>query len=94
MHRDMSNAWGTPNLSVALGDFTGGELWLHDTACATMGVPRWETLPEDAQAFLGHAIDVASHGLRFDGHRWHKALPFQGDRWGADCSHTARCHRA
>ena len=39
LHADTANVPGSPNLSLALGSFTGGQLWLEDLHCLHLGAP-------------------------------------------------------
>ena len=66
---------GSPNLSLSLGPFTGGRLWLEDLHCMHLGAPTFHSW------LHGVAIDTHCRPLSFDGRIRHMTLPYQGERW-------------
>lgn len=72
---------------VALGNHTGGKLWVHDEESGT--VPFHFTESEDAinatycfgKVFKGIELDARNSWQKFDGNRMHFTLPIQGERY-------------
>ena len=79
LHADTANVPGSPNLSLSLGPFTGGRLWLEDLHCMHLGAPT--SIPSGDSWLHGVAIDTHCRPLSFDGRIRHMTLPYQGERW-------------
>ena len=79
LHSDTANLPGSPNLSLSLGSFTGGRLWLEDLHCLHLGAPT--SVPLGDAWLHGVAIDTCCRPLCFDGRIRHMTLPYQGERW-------------
>ena len=79
LHADTANVPGSPNLSLSLGPFTGGRLWLEDLHCMHLGAPT--SIPSGDSWLHGVAIDTRCRPLSFDGRIRHMTLPFRGERW-------------
>ena len=84
-HVDRNNSG--PSALVALGEFTGGELWVHEPVAGAHGLT---ISPEEGQVsavyrtgtpFFGTAFDVKESWVLFDGRKLHCTLPFEGDRY-------------
>ena len=75
-HRDTANVQGSSNLSVSLGDFTGGQLWLAD---AQASVLRY--VPALQRKIPGILLCTKENPTSFPAHTWHMTEPFVGDRW-------------
>ena len=74
-HRDTANVQGSLNLSVSLGDFTGGQLWLADETASTFRyIPALQQIP-------GRILCTKETPTSFPAHAWHLTEPFVGDRW-------------
>ena len=76
MHRDLNNAEGSLNLTIALGNFSDGGLFVEAPDGA---VERW-------CAAVGSMIRGDIHSTKawpfaFSGLLWHASEPWQGDRW-------------
>jgi hypothetical protein len=75
-----------PSALIALGEHSGGYLWVHEPESGT--VPKVLSSEEGqvstqyrvGEQYWGHEYDVNGHWLRFDGHRMHYTLPFEGER--------------
>ena len=76
MHRDLNNAVGSMNLTVALGSFSEGGLFVESPAgdverwCSTAGL-----------LIRGSIHNTKAWPLAFNGFLWHASEPWQGDRW-------------
>ena len=79
LHSDTANVPGSPNLSLSLGSFTGGRLWLEDLHCLHLGAPT--SVPVGDTWLHGVAVDTCCRPLCFDGRIRHMTLPYQGERW-------------
>ena len=79
LHADTANVPGSPNLSLSLGPFTGGRLWLEDLHCMHLGAPT--SIPSGDSWLHGVAIDTRCRPISFDGRIRHMTLPFRGERW-------------
>jgi hypothetical protein len=82
-HVDKNNL-GT-SFFVALGNFSGGELWVHDEDGQE---PYTLDGDEDVTAFYhvgrelnGQVLDARDHWTVFDGNKLHYTKPFQGERY-------------
>ena len=78
IHRDLRNARGFDTLVSAVGDFSGGGLWVEDEFnCGPVG----KVLPHGVRRF-GRVFDVRSDYALFSGERWHVAEEWEGGvRW-------------
>lgn len=70
---------------VGLGDYSGGELWVHDDTGPEQYVVEGQ---EDVSAFYrvgsafrGRQLQVHNIWTTFDGNKLHFTLPFQGERY-------------
>ena len=72
-----------PSYLTALGDFTGGELWLEGpTGQIPVLLPeRVGPTYKKGQTYYGHALKTRHKWLRFDGRRLHGTMPFEGERY-------------
>ena len=76
MHRDLNNAEGSLNLTIALGNFSDGGLFVEapggaaERWCATVGA----MIP-------GNIHTTKAWPFAFSGFLWHASEPWQGDRW-------------
>ena len=76
LHQDLTNAPGTLNYTVSLGDFSGGGLLLESPSGA-LRLP----LPTSGEMKHFAICDTKSIPLAFDGTLWHGTEEFAGDRW-------------
>ena len=67
-----------PSAAIALGSFTGGEIWAEDSEGASEQVLTKGDPVGDP--FKGTAFDVKNQWLLFDGNRLHFTQPYQGAR--------------
>ena len=79
LHADTANVPGSPTLSLSLGSFTGGRLWLEDLHCLRLGAPT--SVPSGDSWLHGVAVDTHCCPISFDGRIRHMTLPYQGERW-------------
>ena len=61
-HRDSSHENGVAKI-IALGDFTGGELWIEDD--------QWDEAN-------GRTVDIKNNWFKFDARKLHATMPFEG----------------
>ena len=80
-HRDNNNLWGSVNLSISLGPFKGGQLWMEisPAEAASRKDVRWQTLPSGAKV---PGVLVNSHNklVQFCPKLGHGVQPWQGYR--------------
>ena len=74
--RDTANVQGSLNLSVSLGSFTGGQLWLEDAQGSVL-----RDIPELQQKIPGKLLCTKESPTSFPSHAWHMTEPFVGERW-------------
>ena len=84
IHCDVNNEPGSLNCTLALGSFSGGELWLEDSMGSLV-----RTLPSGKEA-RGRLCTTLKSPFCFDASRFHQVEPWQGDRWSIIC-YTTRC---
>ena len=76
MHRDLNNAEGSLNLTIALGNFSDGGLFVEAPDGA---VERW--CAAAGSMISGYIHNTKAWPLAFSGFLWHASEPWQGDRW-------------
>ena len=76
MHRDLNNAEGSLNLTIALGDFSAGGLFVEAPDGA---VERW--CAAVGSMIRGDVHSTKAWPFAFSGLLWHASEPWQGDRW-------------
>ena len=76
MHRDLNNAEGSLNLTIALGNFSDGGLFVEAPDGA---VERW--CATAGSLISGYIHNTKAWPLAFNGCPWHASEPWQGDRW-------------
>ena len=78
MHRDLRNAKGFDIWVRAVGEFTGGGLWIEgdsNQGCASRSLPNGDLR-------FGSVMDIQNEGVCFSGERWHASEDWQGEsRW-------------
>ncbi|CAE7505701.1 unnamed protein product [Symbiodinium sp. CCMP2592] len=79
LHSDSANIPGSRNLSLSLGAFSGGHLWIEDLSCLSQGQPT--SVASGSGWLHGCAIDTHRKAISFDGRIRHMTLPFSGERW-------------
>ncbi|CAE7795651.1 Gapdh [Symbiodinium sp. CCMP2592] len=80
LHSDSANIPGSRNLSLSLGAFSGGHLWIEDLSCLAQGQPI--SVASGSGWLHGcAAIDTHRKAISFDGRIRHMTLPFSGERW-------------
>ena len=75
-HRDSANSANSCNLSVSLGAFTGGSLWIE----SDQG-PTHRFIPALQKSIPGKLVVSHNCPIKFPSHAWHLTEPFVGDRW-------------
>ncbi|CAE7204839.1 RE1 [Symbiodinium microadriaticum] len=84
VHADVHNLAGSKVTSVTFGDFSGGELWIHEEG-ATEGVSREAP---DGTVLYGKVISTKEEPYTFDGKLRHATQPWTGERWMLSCFTT------
>merc|ERR1711924_396327 len=84
LHVDGNN-YG-PSFIMAMGKYTGGELWIHDEAAGDYELEVKEPLRGYPHLKVGCKVrgrlhDINGKWLHFDGTISHMALPFHGNRF-------------
>ena len=78
LHHDIQNMIGQPNHAIALGDFTGGRVWVEDDegdSTARLATKKGE------RELRGRWIDMHDKPVSFDARRYHMVEPHQGSMW-------------
>ena len=75
-HRDSANSANSFNLSISLGTFTGGSLWIE----SDQG-PTRRFIPALQKSIPGKLVVSHNCPIKFPSHAWHLTEPFVGDRW-------------
>ena len=80
VHADVHNLWGSANLSISLGPFSGGELWLEVSEDEASKAPtRWVNMPTGEQV-PGVVVNSRHRMIRFCPKLRHAVLPWTGSR--------------
>ena len=80
---------GSMNHTISLGDFQGGNLWIHDAA-ARKGEPNVTSHRLGNKILYGKEHSTHKKLIQFDPKQYHCVVPWKGDRW----SITAYVNRA
>ncbi|CAE7226768.1 unnamed protein product [Symbiodinium sp. CCMP2592] len=88
-HRDTANVLGSFNLSVSLGSFTGGSLWLEDASGDHL-----RFIPTLNSQLKGKLLCTKENPIKFPAHSWHMTEPFCGERWVLTAFTMANCDNA
>ena len=89
IHKDAHNMKGSMNHTISLGDFQGGNLWIHDAA-ARKGEPNVTSHRLGNKILYGKEHSTHKKLIQFDPKQYHCVVPWKGDRW----SITAYVNRA
>ncbi|CAE7879497.1 unnamed protein product, partial [Symbiodinium sp. KB8] len=89
IHKDAHNMKGSRNHTISLGDFQGGNLWIHDAA-ARKGEPNVTSHRLGNKTLYGKEHVTYKKLIQFDPKEYHCVVPWKGDRW----SITAYVNRA
>ncbi|CAE7724502.1 GIP [Symbiodinium sp. CCMP2592] len=86
VHCDHHNLNGVLNVTMSFGDFSGGELWIHDEdvrpeECVERRDPTGKVL-------RGRIVDTRWRPYFFDSKVKHATQPWSGDRWCLTCFTT------
>ena len=86
IHKDAHNLKGSKVLTVTLGDFTGGNLWLKGHVPGRGSTPA--TYGEGEHALDGTSISTKEKPFVFDPKCRHATEPWNGNRWCVSCFTT------
>ena len=86
VHKDVHNLSGSKVLTMSLGDFEGGRLWLEDFPPEPHGNATF--IDEKGQALNGSFVDAKGKPFVFDPKRRHATGPWDGERWCISCFTT------
>ena len=92
VHKDIHNKSDTTNVTMTLGDFEGGGLWIHDPSLSEgdEGAVKRQ-LPDGS---YGHGRIEQGKGklVTFDPKTFHRVEPWKGDRWSVTAYVNRACH--
>ena len=80
IHKDAHNMKGSMNHTISLGDFQGGNLWIHDAA-ARKGEPNVTSHRLGNKTLYGKEHSTHKKLIQFDPKQYHCVVPWKGDRW-------------
>ncbi|CAE6948870.1 unnamed protein product [Symbiodinium natans] len=75
-HKDTANLPGSSNLTVGIGSYSDGGLWVEDQAGT---VPQF--IPKLGVTLPGKIVKTHQAPFKFPVHLWHCTQPWLGDRW-------------
>jgi len=75
-HRDTANAPGSYNLTVGIGSYTSGGLWVEDSEGSVQ-----QYIPQLSEQIRGKIVNTHHAPLKFPSQLWHCTQPWLGDRW-------------
>ncbi|CAE7347311.1 unnamed protein product [Symbiodinium natans] len=75
-HKDTANLPGSSNLTVGIGSYSDGGLWVEDQAGT---VPQF--IPKLGVTLPGKIVTTHHAPFKFPVHLWHCTQPWLGDRW-------------
>ncbi|OLP80782.1 hypothetical protein AK812_SmicGene38759 [Symbiodinium microadriaticum] len=78
LHRDIQNMPGHSNHALALGEYTGGRVWIEDDEGDS---PAWLEDKKGGRELRGRWLDMHDKPVSFDARRYHKVEPHEGSMW-------------
>ena len=78
LHRDIQNMPGHSNHALALGDYTGGRVWVEDDEGDSTA---WLADKKGARELRGRWVDMHDKPVSFDARRYHMVEPHEGSMW-------------
>ena len=78
VHRDIQNMPGHSNHALALGEYTGGRVWIEDDEG---GSTAWLEDKKGGRELRGRWLDMHDKPVSFDARRYHKVEPHEGSMW-------------
>ena len=78
LHRDIQNMIGQPNHAIALGEFSGGRVWIEDDEGDSTA---WLEDKKGGRELRGRWLDMHDKPVSFDARRYHKVEPHEGSMW-------------
>ena len=78
LHRDIQNMPGHSNHALALGDYTGGRVWIEDDGGDSTA---WLADKKGGRELRGRWLDMHDNPVSFDARRYHKVEPHEGSMW-------------
>ena len=82
LHRDIQNMPGHSNHALALGEYTGGRVWIEDDEGDS---PAWLEDKKGGRELRGRWLDMHDKPVSFDARRYHKVEPSGGQHVGSCC---------
>ncbi|CAE7751749.1 RE2 [Symbiodinium sp. CCMP2592] len=80
VHRDRHNDYSCNNVICALGEFTGGELWVQDDGISREDQSAVERKYGD-RSLVGKTVDIKNQFFSFSPQQAHGPQPWSGTRW-------------
>ncbi|CAE7594010.1 unnamed protein product [Symbiodinium natans] len=81
MHKDVNNHREHLNYTIAIGDFTGGELWIHDDTIRKDEPGCINKIAPTGAKLGGRLRRSKSKVISFDPKTFHCVTPWKGERW-------------
>ena len=78
LHRDIQNMPGHSNHALALGEYTGGRVWIEDDEGDSTA---WLEDKKGGRELRGRWLDMHDKPVSFDARRYHKVEPHEGSMW-------------
>ena len=78
LHRDIQNMPGHSNHALALGDYTGGRVWIEDDEGDSTA---WLEDKKGGRELRGRWLDMHDKPGSFDARRYHMVEPHEGSMW-------------
>ena len=78
LHRDIQNMPGHSNHALALGDYTGGRMWIEDDEGDSTA---WLADKKVGRELRGRWLDMHDKPVSFDARRYHMVEPHEGSMW-------------
>ena len=78
LHRDIQNMPGHLNHALALGDYTGGRVWIEDHEGDSTA---WLADKKRERELRGRWLDMHDQPVSFDARRYHMVEPHEGSMW-------------
>ena len=93
VHKNIHNKTDTTNVTMSLGDFKGGGLWIHDGDLGADDEGAIKRKLPDGTFAYGRISEEKGKLVTFDPNSFHRVEPWKRDRWSIAAYVNRACHK-
>ena len=93
VHKDIHNKTDTTNVTMSMGDFQGGGLWIHDKDLREGDGQAVKRKLPDGNFAYGKILEEKGKLITFNPKSFHRVEPWKGDRWSITAYVNRACHK-